>query len=79
MDVLDALGPCASSIVCVVATFIGVVFLFAFKIINLLALACPFSLGDCCIEAVILEAEDRLASFLGVELASWVAVLVGRS
>jgi hypothetical protein len=68
----------ASFIVCVVATFSGVSFLVAFKIIDFLALASCFSLGEICSEVVILEAEDKLASFLDVRLASRVAVLVGR-
>jgi hypothetical protein len=69
----------ASFIVCVVAPFSGVSFLVTFKISNFLALASRLSLGEIRSEVVVLEAEDKLASFLDVRLASRVAVLVGRS
>ena len=77
--VCDALVLIASFIVCVVATFSEGSFLVTFKIIDSLALASRLSLGEICNEVVILEAEDKLASFLDVRLASRVAVLVGRS
>lgn len=77
--VFDALVLITSFIVCVVATFSEGSFLVAFKIIDSLALASRLSLGEICNEVVILQAEDKLASFLDVRLASRVAVLVGRS
>ena len=74
----DALVRIAAFIVYVMAKLCGVSFL-TFKIVNLLALASPHSLGEICSEVVILEAEARLASSLGIRVASWVADLVGRS